>query len=345
MLADLMELVYAHDELADLDPAARRLALRELLSRSDDVDEIADAVALVANEIDGYGPISTLMSDSETTDILINGPCDVWVEAHGRLRPVSCRFDSSEHLHAWCERHITAAGGRLDAAAPISDVRLADGSRMHVVLPPVATAGPLVSIRRFPNQPRSIEALVANGSMTQDEADALRMAVSDARSIVISGATSTGKTTLLNALVSLVPERERVVMIEELPELTVDGGNRISLTARGANAEGRGEVTLEHLVKASLRMRPDRIVVGEVRGGEALAALWAMSTGHRGSMLSIHASSAGEASQRLVDLALMSELAPDERTLRREVDRAVDVNVHLIKRAGTRAIDRIVVTR
>ena len=344
MLADLMELVYDHDELADLEPAARRLALRELLLRAN-VDEVADAVALIANEIDGYGPISTLMSDDETTDILINGPYDVWVEAHGRLRPVSCRFDSSEHLRAWCERHIAGAGGRLDAAAPISDVRLADGSRMHVVLPPVASAGPFVSIRRFPNQPRTIEALVENGSMTQNDADALRSAVSEARSIVISGATGTGKTTLLNALVSLVPQRERVVLIEELPELTVEGRNSVSLTARSANAEGRGEVTLEHLVRASLRMRPDRIVVGEVRGAEALSALWAMATGHRGSMLSIHASSAEEASQRLVDLALMAELAPGERTLRREVGRAVDVNVHLVKRAGARAIDRILVAR
>ena len=344
MLADLMELVYDHDELADLDPAERRLALRELLSRTD-VDELADAVTMVANEIDGYGPISTLMSDNDTTDILINGPSDVWIEADGRLRPVSCRFDSSEHLRAWCERHIAAAGGRLDAAAPIADVRLADGSRMHVVLEPVATAGPFVSIRRFPDQPRTVEALVTSGSMTQNDADALRSAVSEARSIVISGATGTGKTTLLNALVNLVPERERVVMLEELPELTVEGSNRISLTARSANAEGRGEVTLEHLVKASLRMRPDRIVVGEVRGPEALAALWAMATGHRGSMLSIHASSAEEASRRLVDLALMSKVAPGEGTLRREVDRAVDINVHLTKRAGSRSIERILVTR
>lgn len=342
MLADLLNLVYEHDELADLDPAARRLALRELLAHAD-TDDVAATVARVADEIDGYGPVSALMDDDETTDILINGPSDVWIEAGGRLRPVAYRFDSVEHLRSWCERHVSLSGGRLDGAAPISDVRLADGSRMHVVLPPLAPAGPLVSIRRFPRQPRTLEALVSNGSMTDKDAALLRSAVTEARSIVVSGATGTGKTTLLDVLLGLVPNEERVVVIEELPELKVDGDNKVSLTARSPNAEGRGEVTLERLVRASLRMRPDRIVVGEVRGAEALPALWAMSTGHGGSMLSVHASSAEDASRRLVDLALMAERAPGEQTLSRELSRAVDVNVHLVRRDGKRIVDRILV--
>lgn len=340
MLADLLGLVYEHDELAELDPAARRLALRELFAQTD-VDDVAETVARVADEIDGYGPVSALMDDDDTTDILINGPTEVWVEANGRLRPTPYRFDSVEHLRSWCERHVARAGGRLDGAAPISDVRLADGSRMHVVLPPVAPSGPLVSIRRFPRQPRTLEALVSNGSMTESDAGLLASAITEARSIVVSGATGTGKTTLLNALLNLVPAEERVVVIEELPELNLDGDNRVSLTARNPNAEGRGEVTLERLVRASLRMRPDRIVIGEVRGAEALPALWAMSTGHGGSMLSVHASSAEEASPRLVDLALMAERAPGEQTLIREFERAIDVHVHLVRQQDKRTVGRI----
>jgi pilus assembly protein CpaF len=340
LLADLLERIYARDELATLDPASRRLALREILAEENVVD-LATAVRVVADEIDGYGPISDLMSDDLTSDILINGPSEIWTERDGAMTRVDRAFESVDHLRSWCERHVCRAGGRIDAAAPMADVRLPDGARMHAVLPPIAPNGPLVSIRRFPRQPHTLDALVASGSMSMEDKVTLESAVGTGRSVVVSGATGTGKTTLLGVLLGLVPDHERVVVIEELPELNIAGDNKVSLTGRGPNAEGRGQVTLETLVRASLRMRPDRIVVGEVRGAEALPALWAMSTGHAGSLLSIHASSAQDARSRLVDLALMSDRAPSEESLKREVARAVDLWVHLVRRQGRRVVDQI----
>ena len=343
-MPDLRTLVYEHDEIADLDPAARRLALREILSDAG-VEDVAAGVAYLADEIDGSGPLSGLMSDGSITDIVVNGPDEVCVERDGELIPTGCTFDSTEHLTQWCERQIARAGGRVDTSSPIADARLPDGSRIHVVLPPVAPAGPLVSIRKFGASPLSLDELVELGSMTAGQAAILRGSVSAGQSFVVSGATGTGKTTLLNALLGEVSPVERVVLIEELPELRATDKNRVSLIGRSANAEGRGTVNLAELVRASLRMRPDRIVVGEVRGPEALPALWAMRTGHSGTMLSIHAASAADAARRLVHLALMSEHAPSENTLRHEVDSCVDVYVHLGRRDRRRVVEEITVTR
>jgi pilus assembly protein CpaF len=198
-----------------------------------------------------------------------------------------------------------------------------------------------VSIRRFGASPLSLDELAEMGSMTASQAELLRTSIRAGHSCVVSGATGTGKTTLLNALLAEVSPSERVVLIEELPELRVSGTNRVSLIARSANAEGRGSVSLAELVRASLRMRPDRIVVGEVRGPEALPALWAMRTGHSGTTLSIHATSAEDASSRLVQLALMSGHAPNEDTLQREVKSCVDVRVHLARRGRRRVVEEI----
>lgn len=340
MRSDL-ELVAQHDELAELDPAARRLALRTILSEAG-VGDVSGRVARLAEEIDGFGPISALMCDPAVTDILINGPDEIWVERSGSFQQVSISFDSAQHLSAWCERHITSSGGRVDTSHPISDVRLADGSRLHVVLPPVAPGGPLVSIRRFPDRAFSLDDLVGAHTITADQRDLLENVVSARRSIVISGATGVGKTTMLNALLALVPGSERVVVIEELPELCVRGGNQVSLVARDANAEGRGAIGLVHLVRASLRMRPDRIVVGEVRGPEALPALWAMRTGHAGSMLSVHAADATDAACRLTELALLAEGAPSLDAIVRDVSSAVDVYVHMGRDDGRRVVSEII---
>lgn len=343
-MLDLRALAYEHDEIADLDPAARRLALREILSEAG-VDDVAAGVAYLAAEIDGTGPLSALMNDESITDILVNGPDEVCIERRGEMVPTDCRFDSVDHLTQWCERQIARAGGRLDTSSPIADARLPDGSRIHVVLPPVAPDGPLVSIRKFRPSPFSLDELVGMKTMTEAQAELLRRSITVGHSIVVSGATGTGKTTLLKALLGEVPSCERVVTIEELPELHPTGNNRVSLIGRSANAEDRGAVSLAELVRASLRMRPDRIVIGEVRGPEALPALWAMRTGHSGTMLSIHASSAADASLRLVQLALMSEHAPSESTLRDEVGRCVDVHVHLGRRDGARMVEEIDVVR
>ena len=342
-MADPLALVYQHDEIADLDPAARRLALRAIFTAAG-IDDVASHVARAADEIDGFGPISHLMQDETVTDILIDGIDAVWVERNGRLVPAGCSFESVDHLTEWCERSITRAGGRVDSAHPIADARLHDGSRMHVVLPPVAPNGPLVSIRRFPERAFTLEDLTRFGTLTWERAESLRSAVREGRSIVISGATGSGKTTLLSALLALVPPGERVIVIEELPEIGCATPQHVSLVARPPNAEGRGEVTLERLVRGALRMRPDRIVVGEVRGPEALPALWAMRTGHAGTMLSVHAASASSAGRRLVDLALMSASAPSEPCLEREVTSAVDVYVHMGRRNGNRIVQEMLVT-
>ena len=341
MNMELMQLVYDHDELADLDPAARRLALRALLAERTRAD-LPAAVRQIADEVDGFGPISDAMQAAGVTDILINGPHEVWIETNGSMELTDARFVDREHLHAWCERLVSSAGGRIDSSWPISDVRLADGSRFHAVLPPVAPGGPLVSIRRSPHRPRSLDDLCSLGFVSEADRARLRKSVSDGRSIAISGATGTGKTTLLNALLLEVAPRERVVVIEELSELRLEGTGAVSLVARGPNAEGRGEVRLDALVRASLRMRPDRIVVGEVRGPEALPAIQAMTTGHAGAMLSVHARSASHVPVRLVDLAMGAQGASSEATLARHVADALDVVVHIGRRSGARTIEEIV---
>lgn len=343
-MADPLELVYDHDEIADLDPAERRLALRSIFSAAG-VSDVAGHVARAADEIDGFGPISQLMRDDTVTDILIDGVDAIWAERLGVLVQTDCSFDSIEHLTDWCERSITRAGGRIDGAHPVADARLSDGSRMHVVLPPIAPRGPLVSIRRFPQQAFTLEDLVERSTVSRTDAAMLRAAVGEGRSIVVSGATGSGKTTLLRALLTVVPADERIIVIEELSEIGRVGPKHVCLVARAPNAEGKGEISLDRLVRGALRMRPDRIVVGEVRGPEALPALWAMRTGHAGTMLSIHASDAASAARRLVDLALMSPAAPTEASLEREVASGVDIYVHMVRRDGSRVVDEVLTRR
>ncbi|HWC15321.1 MAG TPA: ATPase, T2SS/T4P/T4SS family [Actinomycetota bacterium] len=335
----LRELVYAHDEIADLDPVERRVALRAIVAEAG-VEDLAAAVDAIANDIDGFGPLTALLADEHVTDVLVNGPDHVQVERAGRLEQADVSFLDRDDLCSWCERMVSAHGGRVDTSHPIADVILHDGSRLHVVLPPIAPNGPLVSIRRPARTPYSIDELVALGLMDQPTARRLTDHVHSGASLVVSGATGSGKTTLLDALLQEVPPTERVVSVEELAELRA-GHNRVSLVARQANCEGRGWVPLDELVRAALRMRPDRIVVGEVRGAEALPALWAMSTGHRGSMLTVHARSARDARRRLVDLALASNHAPAEETLAAQVAEAVDVSVHLERRDGRRSVTEV----
>ena len=339
--SDLLALVYHHDELAEMDLAARRVALRNLVIEAG-VDDVAGSVAILAREVDGYGPITELLEDEDVTDVLVNGIEGMLVERRGELVAMPSPFSDRAELCAWTERTLSVAGGRVDASCPIGDARLADGSRIHAVFPPIAPRGPLVSIRCAPRSPRSLADLVVLGLVTDEQAASLQEFVTDKRCIVISGATGVGKTTLLNALLMQVPNTERVVTIEELPELR-PGTNAVSLVARGANSEGRGEVTLEELVRASLRMRPDRIIVGEVRGAEALPALWAMSTGHAGSMLSVHARSATHGRTRLVALALRAPESPSEEALTREVHDVVDVIVHIERREAKRVVTELLV--
>jgi pilus assembly protein CpaF len=333
-----MELVFARDELADLDPPARRLALRSLVAGK---DAGPDAVAELADAIDGFGRLSALMADDSVTDVLVNGPAQVWVERAGRLERTDVRFRSAAELRLLIERLIGDAGGRIDASEPLTSARLADGSRVHGALPPLAPDGPLLSIRRHPTPMPALADLEVRGTLTASEGRLLETAVRERRNIAVSGATGTGKTTLLNALLEFVGPGERVVTVEETPELRPRCAHAVALVARSANVEGRGAVGLQRLVVEALRMRPDRIVVGEVRGSEALAALAAMSTGHEGSMVTVHARSASEVVDRLAALGMRVASGLSQRSLVEETRRALDLVVFLRREGGHRRVAEI----
>lgn len=336
MRSEVVDLIMERDDLAELDPAARRLALRALLCEEMGPDAAVCAAEL-SDLIDGHGPLSDAMRDPAVTDILVNGPREVWIERAGCLERSDAAFADETALHAYVERVVSTSGGRVDMSRPVADARLPDGSRIHVVLPPLAPHGPIVSIRKFPSDAFTLDDLARLSMLSEPQMDALRDAVRDRRTIAISGGTGTGKTTLLNALLGEVPESERVVVIEETPELRPRCGHFVSLVARPPNVEGKGAVELRELLRASLRMRPDRIVVGEVRGPEALVALDAMSTGHEGSFVTVHARSASDVLDRLVALAMQGSVAGVSE-LRARFVRAFDLVVHLERVGGRRIV-------
>jgi len=339
-VSEALGIVLEHDELAELDEAARRLAMRALLIDNGTSPRLVEQVAAF---VDGYGPLDYLMRDEAVTDILVNGPNDVWIERHGTLTRTAVTFASLEELHATIERLISRGGGRVDSTRPIADVALPNGSRMHVVLPPLAPDGPKISIRRFPQLPLGLDELRELGMFDRATADSLVDAVRTRRTVAISGGTSCGKTTLLNALLSEIPPSERLVTIEETPELRPGCAHWVSLVSRPPNVEGRGEVGVSELFRATLRMRPDRIVVGEVRGPEALVALDAFSTGHPGSLVTIHSRSAREVPERFVSLgARAGGLA--ETTLRSRFEDAFDLVIHLDRVDGRRRVAEVVAT-
>lgn len=341
MRPELLKTLLRHDEVADLDPAARRLALREALIEDEVLTDLPACLEELTAAIDGFGPLQGLMVAPGVTDILINGPGTVWVERAGKLEPTDVSFSCGSELVDLVERLLSQTGARADVSCPIVDARLRDGARIHVVMPPLAPDGPLVSIRRFPTDRVSLEDIQAVGGVTAAQRSELEDAVLERRSLVISGPTGSGKTTLLGALLGLVGTHERVVTIEETPEIAAGAPHIVALVTRRANQEGKGEVNLEDLARASLRMRPDRIVVGEVRGPEALVALRAMGSGHRGSMLTVHASSPQGAMTRLTSLALSAAPNLSEGSLGRELEEAVDVVVHLERTGGRRAVSEI----
>lgn len=329
----LLERVLANDWLATLDPPQRQLALRELLSPEERAgDDALRAVAEVADHVDGYGPLAEVMGRPGVTDVLVNGPAEVWAEQDGELRPVDVTWPDAGALRDYADRLLARGGAAADASTPVADARLPDGARVHVVLPPIAPRGPLLSIRRFPSTRFTLGDLVGLTMLDGSQAGMLSELVRARASIVVSGATGSGKTTLLNALLELVGPDERVVIIEETPELGPFSSHVVSLAARPPNVEGAGEVDLHALVRASLRMRPDRIVVGEVRGREADAALAAMATGHEGSMLTVHAGSAAEAPDRLAYLAGRQAAA---------VRHAVGAFVHVVRDGARRRVAEI----
>ena len=278
-------------------------------------------------------PLAALLNDSSITEVIVNGPAEIWLERRGRLQRAALRFDDTAALRDACVRLAARAGRRLDDAQPMVDARLADGSRLNVVLPPLAPDGPLLTLRRFAPRPFTLTELVELGSLSQVDADLLDRCVRERLSIVISGGTSSGKTSLLGALAARIDASERIVTVEDAAELRIDRPHVARLEARGASLEGTGEVGIRELVRNALRMRPDRLIVGEVRGGEALDMLQAMTTGHDGSLTTVHAKSPDDALRRIELLALMAGLELPYAAVREQVASAFDVVVQVARRS------------
>jgi pilus assembly protein CpaF len=313
--------------------AAERVAW-ELLHADRVALDPADARRLVAGIVDdtvGLGPIDPLLRDRGVTEVIANGPGRVYTERGGRLVREPVAFRDDEHLRQVIDRVVSSVGRRVDESSPMVDARLSDGSRVNAVLPPVALDGPLLTIRKFARAPFRVEDLVAARSLTTAQADMLERCVRGRLNVVVSGGTGTGKTTLLNALAGFIDPAERIVTVEDAAELRLPQPHVARLESRPPNVEGRGEVTLRALVRNALRMRPDRIVVGEVRGGEALDMLQAMNTGHDGSLTTVHASSPADAVRRIETMALMAGLDLPHVAVREQVASAVDVIVHLVR--------------
>jgi pilus assembly protein CpaF len=317
----------AGEEGAAVDAQAR---IRDLVDREAGVlDESSRAalVDIIAERSFGLGPLEPLLADPDVDEVLVCGCAPAWVERRGRLEQTSACFGSEEELRDAIERILAPLGRRVDEAEPLCDARLPDGSRVNVVIPPLALDGPVLTIRRFRRRGFSAEDLIANGTLTRPLADFLGRAVRARCTILICGGTGSGKTTTLNVLSSFIDPGERVVTIEDAAELRLRLPQVIRLEARPPNLEGRGEVTIRRLVRNALRMRPDRIVVGEVRGAEALDMLTALCTGHDGSLCTVHAGSAAEALRRLETLALMADVGLPHAAVREQVADALDLVV------------------
>jgi pilus assembly protein CpaF len=296
----------------------------------------------VLDEILGYGPIQTLLEDPDITEIMVNGAKNVYIERLGKLTKTDINFQDDDHVMRIIERIILPLGRRVDSDTPSVDARLPDGSRVNAVIPPVAIDGPSITIRKFQQDRLDVQELIEIGSITESMVDFLRACVTSRLNIIISGGTGSGKTTLLNVLSSMIPEGERIVTIEDAAELQLRQEHVVRMETKPANLDGRGLVTTRDLVRNSLRMRPDRIVVGEVRGGEALDMLQAMNTGHDGSLTTLHSNSPRDALSRLETLTLMSGVDLPIKVIREQIASAVDLIVQLSRLTdGSRKVTHI----
>jgi pilus assembly protein CpaF len=290
-------------------PAEVRQALaayikrERLILKAGDIRQIEDDLV---EEITAYGPLTPLFEDDEITEIMVNGIAGVYVERRGRLSAAKRKFTAEDDIYRLIERFLAPIGARVDESSPYADGRLPDGSRINVIIPPASLDGPVVTVRRFPEQSMTLDDMVYSGTLTARQEKRLSRAVRDKKNIVISGGTGTGKTTFLNALAARIADDERLITVEDAAELKLPKSNVVRLQSRLPNNEGKGEVTVRDLVRNALRMRPDRIIVGEVRGAEALDMLQAMNTGHEGSMTTVHANSCADALRRLEIMVLMA---------------------------------------
>lgn len=293
----------------------------------------------IVAEILGFGPLEKYLTVDGITEIMVNGPKQVYVERDGKLQRVKTTFEDGEHLMRIIDRIVAPLGRRIDEGSPMVDARLPDGSRVNAVIPPISINGPTLTVRLFSKTPLTIENLIEFGSITQEAVEFLKACIVARLNIVVSGGTGSGKTTLLNILSNFIPDGERIVTIENAAELQLRQEHVVTLESRPANVEGRGEVTIRDLVVNSLRMRPDRIVVGEVRAGEALDMLQAMNTGHDGSLTTLHANSPRDALSRLETMVLMAGMELPHRAIREQIAAALDVVVHTDRmRDGTRKV-------
>mgnify|MGYP002751496734 FL=1 len=336
------------EEVAGLELAQQRARLERVLSRLLSLEgpvmsprERAWLIKRVIDDAVGLGVLEPLIADHSVTEIMVNGPEDVFIERSGRIERVPTRFTSEAELYQLIDRIVSSVNRRVDESSPMVDARLPGGERVNVIIPPLALDGPTITIRRFP-QPFRLPDLVARNSLPQQAADLLGALVAARFNILVSGGTGSGKTTFLNALSGMISDRERIITIEDAAELSLQQPHVVRLEARPANTEGTGQITIRDLVKNSLRMRPDRIIVGEVRGGETLDMLQAMNTGHEGSLTTVHANSATDALSRLETLSSMSDVTLPVETVRDQINGAIDVIIQLERDStGVRRVSTI----
>ncbi len=293
----------------------------------------------IAAEILGFGPLQSLLEDDEVTEIMVNGPKNIYIEKRGRISRVPLSFESDEHVMRIIERIVAPLGRRIDESSPYVDARLPDGSRVNSVIPPISLVGPTLTIRKFSKNPITIEQLIKFGSLTPESLQFLKACVEARLNVVISGGTGSGKTTLLNILSQFIPAEDRIVTIENAAELQLRQEHVVTLESRPPNIEGTGEITIRQLVVNSLRMRPDRIIVGEIRDEESLDMLQAMNTGHDGSMTTAHSNSPRDTLARVETMALMAGMDLPIRAIREQIASAIDLVVHQERlRDGTRKV-------
>lgn len=336
-------------KLAQLDPEQLRAEVARLAesllaveSAPLSMSERDRLVEEVHHELFGLGPLEPLLADPTISDILVNSPHNIYIERRGKLERTDVTFKDDEHLMRVIERIVSTVGRRIDESSPMVDARLPDGSRVNAIIPPLALDGPVLSIRRFGADPLRMPQLIEIGALTKDIADMFEMCVRARLNVLISGGTGAGKTTLLNALSANIPEDERIVTIEDSAELQLQQPHVVRLETRPPNIEGKGEVTQRELVKNALRMRPDRIVIGEVRGGEAIDMLQAMNTGHDGSLTTIHANTPRDALARIETMIQMTGMRMSDRAMRQQIASALNLVIQAARLSdGTRRVTSI----